>query len=70
MKVDNQFDKKLKDQKETIPADVRDAAIFVTDTLDICVASANTVFDTKATPDLALEIYDRLIEKMYLDKNA
>jgi len=70
MKVDNQFDKKLKAQKETIPADVRDALIFVTDTLDICAASANTVFDTKSTPDLALEIYDRVIEKMYLDKNV
>ncbi len=69
MKVNNEFDNKLEAQKENIPKDVLDAAVFVTDTMDLCVASADAIFDTKSTPELALEIYDRVIEKMYLDKN-
>ena len=60
----NPFDQKLKLWKQQIPRDVTDAAIFVTDTLDVCWASAQSVFEERATPDIALAIYDRLVKRM------
>lgn len=58
MKAKNPFDIRL--ESPGTPPDVRVAAIFVTDTLDLCWASAQAVFEDKATPELALAIYDRL----------
>ncbi|MDJ0737919.1 MAG: hypothetical protein QNJ47_28310 [Nostocaceae cyanobacterium] len=53
-------------QKNLILRNVRDAAIFVTDTLDICWVSAQAVFEDKATPEIAISIYGRIMEKMAL----
>ena len=64
MRIDNPFDKKLGAYKDTISEEVRDAAIFVTDTLDLCWASAQAVYEDKASPELALEIYDRVMERI------
>jgi hypothetical protein len=64
MKMENPFDQKLEIWKHQIPRDVTDAAIFVTDTLDVCWASAQSVFEERATPDIALAIYDRLVKRM------
>lgn len=41
---------------------VRNSAVFVTDTLDLAWASAKAIFADKATPEHALAIYDRMIE--------
>ncbi len=64
MKAKNPFDRKLEVYRANIPDDVRDAAIFVTDTMDLCWASAQSVFDKKATPEIAIAIYDRVVKKL------
>ena len=66
MKTDNPFNKKIELYKTLIlnkPERLIDSAIFVTDTLELCLASAQAVFE-EATPKLALEIYDRMVERM------
>ncbi|MGH7239358.1 MAG: hypothetical protein ACREHG_04735 [Candidatus Saccharimonadales bacterium] len=50
MKSANPFDKKLDVWKHDIAAGVRDAVVFVTDTLDLSWAAAQAVFEDKATP--------------------
>jgi hypothetical protein len=60
MKADNPFDKKLDIWGDRISEDVRTAATFVTDTLELCWASAQAVFEDKATPETALAIFDRV----------
>lgn len=60
MKAGNPFEKSLDEWKHRIPANVRDVAIYVTDTLDLCWAAAQAVFEDKATPEVALAIYDRM----------
>jgi hypothetical protein len=71
MKTDNPFDKKLEIWGDRVPADVSEAAVFVTDTLDLCWASAQAVFEDKATPEIAFSIYDRIMQKMdiYFDES-
>ena len=64
MKADNPFDKKLETWAARTPEDVREAAIFVTDTLDLCWASAQTVFEHTATSEITLAIYDRIRARM------
>ena len=69
MRANNPFDKMLEAGKGQIPTDVLDAAVFVTDTMDLCIASAKAVFETQYSTELALEMYDRVVERMYMDKN-
>ncbi len=64
MKDDNRFDKKLDIWGNRTPAGVRDAAVFVTDSLELCWAAARAVFEDKATPEAALAIYDRVCARM------
>jgi hypothetical protein len=64
MKTDNSFDRKLEAWGSRIPDDVRDAAVFVTDTMELCWAAAQAVFEEKATPEAALAIYDRIRARM------
>jgi hypothetical protein len=68
MEIDNPFDRKLETWGDQIPSDVREAALFVTDTLELCWTSAQAVFEDKATPAIALEIYDRVLERMALNE--
>ena len=70
MRIDNPFDKKLGTYKDSITEEVRDAAIFVTDTLDLCWASAQAVYEDRATPELALDIYDRVMERIELMRHT
>lgn len=58
MKEKNPFDLKLKCVK--YPTAIHDAAVYVTDTLDLCWAAAQAVFEDKATPESALAIFDRM----------
>jgi hypothetical protein len=67
----SEFDKKIKEINHvtggTIDhSSISDAAIFVNDTLDIAWASAKSVFGNDATPDIAVLIYDRIIERKQL----
>lgn len=62
MKADNPFDQHLEINKQ-IPSEIRDAAVFVTDTLDIAWKSAQAVFGSAATTNAALEIYDRIVSR-------
>ena len=64
MKADNPFDKKLEVWGARTPAAVRDAAVFVTDTLELCWSAAQAVFEEKASPEAALAIYDRVRARM------
>jgi hypothetical protein len=64
MKNLDPFNQKLELYGYHIPHKVRDAAVFVTDTLELSWASAQSVFGDKATPEIALAIYDRVIDKM------
>lgn len=55
MKLKNPFD--LKIQVETnMPEHIRDAAIELTDTLDLCWAAAHAVFEKRATPEHAIAL--------------
>lgn len=62
MKDVNPFDTTLKLAR--YPREVHDAAVFVTDTLDLCWAAAQAVFEDKATPEAALAIFDRVNSRM------
>ncbi len=62
------FDEKLESLEKSFRAqsfpqfsEVREASAFVVDTLDIAWSAAKSIFGDKATPDHALEIYDRMI---------
>lgn len=55
MKSDNPFDKKIAVQKR-MPSHFRDAAIELTDTLDLCWAAVESVFEDKAKPEHALAL--------------
>lgn len=59
----NPFDRFLDAHKNQIPSEIHDAAIHVNDSLEICWLSAKNVFGDKATPEIALAMYDRLEEK-------
>lgn len=55
MKIDNPLDRKL-DLNPHLPEGVREALTTVNDTLDFAWASAQAVFEEKATPEHALKI--------------
>lgn len=62
MKEDNPFDRKIELQK-TMPAFNRNAAIELTETLDLCWAAAQSVFGKKAAPEHALTLLPMFIER-------
>ena len=64
MKRDNPFDKKLEVWKSRIPEEVLEAATFVNDTLELSLASAQSVFEKDATHEHALAIYDRIAARI------
>jgi hypothetical protein len=68
MRIDNPFDRKLEAIRSLAPECVVEASVYVTDTLDLCRTSAESVFGDEATPELALEIYDRVEERIELRK--
>jgi hypothetical protein len=83
MDYENPFDKKLELMDRTFHnalgtagqtgggvarfADVRDAAVFVVDTLDLSQAAAQSLFGEQSTPALVFEIYDRIVLRMKAD---
>lgn len=72
MRGNNPFDRAL-EARAGIPEDVRESAVWVTDTLDLCWDSARAVFEERAEPSLALAIFDRVVDRMReiaLEKSA
>lgn len=70
MDTNNPFDKKLDLWKIHLPEEIRDAAIYVTDTLDLCLASAQSVFGENISHEMALEIYDRVVDRIQSKKST
>jgi hypothetical protein len=62
MQADNPFDRRLEAQKQ-MPESIRDAAIELTDTLDLCWAAAQAVFEAQATPEHALALLPMFMER-------
>lgn len=62
MKSDNPLDKHLKINK--FPNHITDPVVFVSGTLDIAWIAAQSIFEDKATPDVALAIFDRVVARM------
>lgn len=62
MKTRNPFDTKIELQKQ-MPTSVRNAAVELTDTLDLCWAAAQAVFETKAKPEHALALLPMFMER-------
>lgn len=54
MKPKNVFDTRIKAKK--MPEHFREAAIELTDTLDVCWAAAQAVFEDKAQPEHAISL--------------
>lgn len=59
MKSKNPLDLHLEHNKK-IPHKVREAVVDVADTLDIAWLATQAVFEDKATPELALAVFDRI----------
>lgn len=62
MKVENPFDRKIQVQK-LMPESIKDAAIELTDTLDLCWAAAQAVFEKRAKPEHALALLPMFMER-------
>lgn len=62
MKTVNPFDTAISTQKR-MPETIRDAAIELTDTLDLCWAAAQAVFEKKATPEHALALLPMFMQR-------
>jgi hypothetical protein len=58
------FDDALEDYDEQMDDREREATAYVHNLLDLCFASAQTLFGKAATPQDAFWVYDRVIEKM------
>ena len=68
MKIDNPFDQKLNLQGHNMPEELHASEIIVTDTLDLAWASAQAVFEDRATPDHALKILELMLSQA--DRNT
>jgi hypothetical protein len=55
------FDRRITtlDKAKDVPRGVVGNAVYVNDTLELAWLSAQAIFGDKATPEIALEIYDR-----------
>lgn len=60
MKIDNPLDKHLESVRGRLPIGMTDAVVWVADTLDIAWLATQSVFESRATPELALQVFDRI----------
>lgn len=65
MKVDNPLDKHLEINKQ-MPSVVRNAVTEVADLLDLAWMTTQSVFEDRATPELALGVFDRLVSRLQM----
>ena len=63
METDNPFDKKMELWGNSLPDSMKDAAVYVTDTLDLAWASAQAVFEDQAKPEHALKILELMLSE-------
>jgi hypothetical protein len=63
VKTDNPFDKKLEIWGSNVPTSMREAAVYVTDTLDLAWAAAQSVFEDQAKPEHALKILELFLSE-------
>jgi len=61
------FEEKLIKGGNDWPAEIRSASTWVNDTLELSWASARQIFGDKAIPEHAIQIYDRILEKIKTD---
>ena len=59
MKSKNPLDLHMERNKK-IPYKVREAVLDIADTLDIAWLATQAVFEDKATPEMALAVFDRI----------
>lgn len=62
MKIENPFDTAITVRKQ-MPATIRDAAIELTDTLDLCWAAARAVFEKQAKPEHAIALLPMFMQR-------
>ena len=63
MKIDNPLDKHL-DANNKLPGDLRPPICDVADTLDLAWMATQAVFEDRATTELAVMVFDRLISRL------
>jgi hypothetical protein len=63
-KFDRRIDILSKRMGDVPATGVVDAAVYVHDTLETAWLAAESIFGEKATPDVALAIYDRIVRKI------
>jgi hypothetical protein len=63
MKVENPLDKHLAVNK-AMPGHLHSAICDVADTLDLAWLATQSVFEDKATPELAIAVFDRLVSRL------
>jgi hypothetical protein len=61
MKTNNPFDKKLKITND-IPDEIRGALTQTAGTLELSWDMAQAIFEERATPEIAIAIYDLVLE--------
>lgn len=62
MKVDNPLDKHL-DLHKRLPPGLRDAVTDVADVLDLAWLATQAVFEERATPEQAVVVFERLLDR-------
>ena len=64
MKTDNPLDAYLATVQAEMPSALRSAVADVSEVLDLSWVIAQSVFEDKATPELAFAVFDRLVERL------
>ncbi|WP_277054622.1 hypothetical protein [Pseudoalteromonas marina] len=64
MKADNPFDKHLEAVKSQMPTHLKNVAIDLVDQMDLAKKITDTVFEGASTPELTIQVYDRLIKEL------
>ena len=69
MDRDSAIDRHLTININKRPMFMHDAMVFAIDTLDTAWIATQSLFKDKATPEIAVQLYDRIIAK-YAEKHA
>jgi hypothetical protein len=69
MKIKNPIDEYL-GANTALPMGVREGTVWVTDTMDLAWKIAQSVFEKKATPEIAVAIFDRLSNRIEQERET
>ncbi|MGS0535334.1 hypothetical protein [Pseudoalteromonas sp. SaAl2] len=64
MKADNPFDKHIAVAQSKMPEHLKNVAIDLVDQMDLAKKITDTVFEDASTPELTIQVYDRLIKEL------